>query len=88
MVRRGPRPLKARPTCAVCKAPVETFTEEDGDGALAAFVLFVARCHGDVQRVRVRKVDVDKGRLNFGSAFETSKQLPAAAVRGLLPERT
>lgn len=42
-----PRTLSARPRCAICDKPVEEFTEEEG--FLDRFVMFVARCHGEVE---------------------------------------
>jgi hypothetical protein len=79
----GPRPLRARPACAVCGAPVESFTEEDGAGALAGFVLFVARCHGAVERQKVRR-SLTKG-LNFGAAFVPKNRLGASEPPRALP---
>lgn len=49
--------------CGECGVPVESFTEEDGDG----FVIFVARCHGATERQKVRRA-MTSG-LNFGMAF-------------------
>lgn len=76
------RSLRARPTCAICRVPVAEFTEEDGEGVLRGFVLFVARCHGEVERQKVRRAET-KG-MNFGVAFGGKKAIGAPGVRGLL----
>lgn len=82
----GPRPLQARPTCAVCDKPVEEFTEEDLTGTLSGRVAFVARCHGASQRIVVWKSQT-RG-LNFGTAFADSSRIPDARTRGLIGPRS
>jgi hypothetical protein len=81
----GPRRLRARPTCAVCRQPVEDFTEEQPDtGALRGFAIFVARCHGAIERQRVDR-RLLRG-LNFGMAFADPGALaPADEPRALPP---
>lgn len=76
------RSLRARPVCAICGTAVEEFTEEDGEGPLRGFVLFVARCHGEIERQKVRRAET-KG-MNFGTAFGAAKALPSRSGRGLL----
>lgn len=76
------RSLRARPVCAICGTAVEEFTEEDGEGPLRGFVLFVARCHGEIERQKVRRAET-KG-MNFGIAFGETKAISSPGVRGLL----
>ena len=79
----GPKELHARPICALCRKPVESFTEEEGTGALRGFVLFVARCHGDVERQKVGRGDT-RG-LNFGAAFASNLLAGSPTPRSLPP---
>lgn len=78
----GPREVVARPTCATCDKPVESFTEEHLTGTLTGRVAFVARCHGETERVVVWRQQT-KG-LNFGHAFLPPNRLRAPAPRALL----
>lgn len=83
-MRSGPKPLVARPNCGVCRKPVESFKEEEGDGRLSSYVIFIARCHGAVERQKVHKRDVRSGSLSFGVAFAGPPALEPPRVRGLL----
>jgi hypothetical protein len=75
--------IRARPTCAVCHRPVEEFTEEVG--YLDRFVVFTARCHGEVERARVEMEMAEDGRLDFGLAFVPKNVLAGASERRALP---
>jgi len=67
----GAKHLKSRPTCAVCGTPVESFTEEKDQALLQ--VVFVARCHGDQERVRLdSEVLQSTSSVSFGLAFAAS----------------
>jgi hypothetical protein len=64
------RELRNRPSCARCNSPVEHFEEVFDD--FLCRVVFVARCHGDVERVVLSRVELallDSGRLHFARAF-------------------
>lgn len=79
-----PKRLASRPDCALCGKPVEDFTEEEG--FLDRFVVFIARCHGETQRVRVELETIKDGRVDFGLAFVPENRLAAApAPRQLQP---
>lgn len=70
-----PTSLKSRPTCDLCQKPVEEFTEEEGEGLLRGFVIFVAKCHGQVERQKVPR-RLTRG-LNFSKAFVVPLGLPS-----------
>jgi hypothetical protein len=78
-----PKTLQARPRCALCDKPVEEFTEEEG--FLDRMVVFVARCHGETERVKIGIEVLHNGGIDFGLAFVPKNQLAAPGVRGLLP---
>ena len=59
--------MNARPTCAVCHKPVETF--EEVEDTFIDRVVFVARCHGQTERVVLQSGEAS--RVDFGLAFAT-----------------
>jgi hypothetical protein len=71
------RELEARPQCAICKRPVERFSEEVLD--FVGYVRFKAQCHGAVEIVDL-PIEGDSavnGSLAFGVAFRRPAQITA-----------
>ena len=64
--------LTARPICAVCKRPVDSFVEEQDP--FADRITFIARCHGERERVTLEGKEVVRS-LDFGMAFVAPKRL-------------
>jgi hypothetical protein len=80
---------RARPTCALCNKPVEEFYE--AHDPFLARVVFVARCHGESQRIALdeQEIDESRGKLDLGLAFvpEGPPALPAPSLRALPPAK-
>jgi len=64
--------LAARPRCALCRRPVQSFVEEEIFGRLR----LVARCHGDREVVELAPSEATG--LVFGDAFAGVKLLGVA----------
>jgi hypothetical protein len=63
------------PTCAICKKPVDEFEVYDEPASFEQGRVFTARCHGQVERVRVTDQDMrammmsGQSRFYMGEAF-------------------
>ncbi len=58
------RALRARPMCAVCRRPVDSFTESQWNDRIR----FTATCHGRVQHVDLDESEAT-GSIDFSVAF-------------------
>lgn len=70
--------LTARPICDRCNKPVEQFVEAFDD--FAQRVIYVARCHGESERVDIDVKTIEAARKwdpQFGRAFLRLKELTA-----------
>jgi hypothetical protein len=78
------RALGAKPTCAVCRQPVEQLIEERD--AFLGRVVFTAVCHGQRERVRVDEEVLEGVRgVSFGVAFSSSPRQLARPDAALAP---
>ena len=66
--------LSARPICARCNKPVESFIEEYADGW---GVRFVARCHGERETITLTEKEACSG-IRFERAFAMPLSLPGS----------
>lgn len=66
-----------RPTCAVCRRPVDSFLEVED--SFLGVVRFTVRCHGETESVSLPIEGPDAVRsIDFGRAFEPTNILPPA----------
>jgi hypothetical protein len=78
------RALGAKPTCAVCRQPVEQLLEERDE--FLGRVVFTAVCHGQRERVRVDEEALEDARsVGFGVAFASSPRQLAEPPSALPP---
>lgn len=64
-------------TCAVCGTPIVLTEEHD---VFLGRVRFVARCHGETERVDMDEYELDRGGVSGGFAFVRPKQLSAGGA--------
>jgi hypothetical protein len=70
------RQLQHRPTCAVCKVPVASFTEYRDE--FIDRVVFTVQCHGATEVASTDCATADRiGAITWGSAFAAPLALPA-----------
>ena len=73
--------LDTRPVCDVCDKPVAQFFETYD--SFARRVVYVARCHGDSERIDVTEAELEAmrgiGSMSFGRAFVGAKRIGSGA---------